>query len=199
MRVDLPNVLHFEGQFSHSDNKKSWNLWCPSFCHFAYCVLLCMPFWRPSFQSWMSHMLEFRGWQVCAWISYTASIHLTEFSCKQLCWFPGCAGTWKLLDFVQSLITSTSSSTWKLLQQHLLSGVASGWHGWTMCRGPGGKGGPNRQTKREENEEKKRKGRDRGPRKSIVHRDCPRAPNARATPLHLLLESLVKYIYTHIR
>ena len=47
---------------------KSWNLRCPSFCHFAYCILLCMSFWCPSFQSWMSHILGFRGWQVWNWL-----------------------------------------------------------------------------------------------------------------------------------
>ena len=62
---DLPNVPHFEGQSLILIIKKSWNLGCPSFCHFAYCVLLCMPFWCPSFQSWMSHIVGFRGWQVC--------------------------------------------------------------------------------------------------------------------------------------
>ena len=47
--TDLPNVPHFEGQSLFRIIKKSWNLGCPSFCHFAYCVLLSMPFWCPSF------------------------------------------------------------------------------------------------------------------------------------------------------
>ena len=35
------------------------------------------------------------------------------------------------------------------------SGVAIGWHGWTMSRGPGAKRAPERETKKErkENEE----------------------------------------------
>ena len=39
----------------------------------------------------------------------------------------------------------------------ILSGVASGWHGWTMSRGPGARGGPDRQREKED-KEKKREG-----------------------------------------
>ena len=38
-----------------------------------------------------------------AWVSYIFNIHLTEFSCKQLCWYPGCLGK-NNLNFVQSLV-----------------------------------------------------------------------------------------------
>ena len=37
---------------------------------------------------------------------------------------------------------------------HSPSGVATGWHGWTMSRGPGAKGAPERETK---NEKKRKK------------------------------------------
>ena len=87
--ADLPNVPHFEGQSLILIIKKSWNLGCPSFCHFAYCVLLCMPFRCPSFQSWMSHILGFRGWQVCMctslvfeWPQGHPAWHIS-FNCKK--------------------------------------------------------------------------------------------------------------------
>ena len=82
INTDLPNVPHFEGQSLILIIKKSWNLGCPSFCHFAYCVLLCMPFWCPSFQSWMSHILGFRGWQVCKydkWDKYQVCKNQMDF------------------------------------------------------------------------------------------------------------------------
>ena len=46
------------------------------------------------------------------------------------------------------------------------TGVASGWHGWTISRGPRAKGGLEIQR---ENEEKKRKRVGRGPGESVVH------------------------------
>ena len=48
-----------------------------------------------------------------------------------------------------------------------------------MSRGPGGKGGPERQTKRKEKEENLTKREGQGPQRVY----CPRAPNIRATPL----------------
>ena len=37
------------------------------------------------------------------------------------------------------------------------SGVASGWHGWTMSRGPGAKGAPERQREKQGKEEKEKR------------------------------------------
>ena len=37
----------------------------------------------------------------------------------------------------------------------MIGGVATGWHGWTMPKGPGAKGAPERE--RQKNEEYKRK------------------------------------------
>ena len=44
-------------------------------------------------------------------------------------------------------------------QMHVLknSGVATGWHGWTMSRGPGVKGAPRERQKKKENEKLKKK------------------------------------------
>ena len=36
-------------------------------------------------------------------VSYSIRLRPDEFSCKQLCWFPGCVGK-KNLDFIQSLV-----------------------------------------------------------------------------------------------
>ena len=54
--------------------------------------------------------------------------------------------------------------------RNLLSGVASGWHGWTMSRGPRAKG-PWKTERKGENEEKEKKMEWRGPRRVR----CPRA------------------------
>ena len=78
-------------------------------------------------------------------------------------------------DFRMQMLTSLHESFIRFLttvqryRAHVLSGVASGWHGWTMSRGPSAKGGPERQREKEEKEEKKRKRRGRGPGESIVH------------------------------
>ena len=39
----------------------------------------------------------------------------------------------------------------------MISGVATGWHGWTMSRGPGVKRAPEKETKKQWRKEKKRK------------------------------------------
>ena len=54
-------------------------------------------------------------------------------------------------------------------QKDASSGVASGWHGWTMSRGPGAKGAPRDREKKEKRKIKKRKGRGRGPGEPVVH------------------------------
>ena len=40
---------------------------------------------------------------------------------------------------------------------HTFSGVATGWQGWTMSRGPGGKRAPERDTKKKKKKERKKK------------------------------------------
>ena len=50
---------------------------------------------------------------------------------------------------------SKIESRWELLLS--ASGVASGWHGWTMSRGPRAKGALKDREKREERKKKKRK------------------------------------------
>ena len=35
------------------------------------------------------------------------------------------------------------------------SGVATGWHGWTMSRGPGAEGAPEKDTKKKKNNKRK--------------------------------------------
>ena len=51
----------------------------------------------------------------------------------------------------------------------MCSGVASGWHGWTMSRGPRAKGAPSGSEKKEKTKKKKRKSRGRGPGEFVVH------------------------------
>ena len=60
------------------------------------------------------------------------------------------------------------------------SGVASGWHGWTMSRGPGAKGVPERQREKEEkaDKEKKREGRS----EWVAWVDNVQGPGAKGAP-----------------
>ena len=43
------------------------------------------------------------------------------------------------------------------LRDPVTSGVATGWHGWTMSRGPGAKGALEREREREKKKEKEKK------------------------------------------
>ena len=45
----------------------------------------------------------------------------------------------------------------KCLKNLFNSGVATGWHGWTMSRGPGAKGPPERETKKKKMKTRKEK------------------------------------------
>ena len=69
------------------------------------------------------------------------------------------------------------------------SGVASGWHGWTMSRGPGAKGGPDRQREKED-KVKKREGR--GP-------ESPLSMGPRTSSLRHCFEHYFRIIYTILK
>ena len=50
------------------------------------------------------------------------------------------------------------SACWgKSLQWGAVSGVATGWHGWTVSRGPGAKGAPKERQKKKKKKRKNRK------------------------------------------
>ena len=53
-----------------------------------------------------------------------------------------------------------------MLNTGVSSGVATGWHGWTMSRGPGAKGAHERET------EKKRKMKNRKEKEEKKERNC---------------------------
>ena len=55
----------------------------------------------------------------------------------------------KTLDHWSSIDLKLKNST---------SGVATGWHGWTMSMGPGAKGAPERETKKKQKNRKEKNG-----------------------------------------
>ena len=68
--------------FTHTTSRKSTKLFTRNLCHV---IRPCLAPAKLDTILCNQHVLV----QMCAQVSY--SIRLTEFSCKQLCWFPGCA------------------------------------------------------------------------------------------------------------
>ena len=82
----------------------------------------------------------------------------------------------------------------------VISGVASGWHGWTMSRGPELKGAPRdrekkkKMKKRKEKKRKEKKREEQRPQRVC----CPRAQNVLATPLTATIDQHTSLIFEHV-
>ena len=103
---------------SHSDNKKSPEIW--GVPHFVI-LLVCMPFWCPSFQSWMTHILGFRGDR-----SENETVHgKTKLRMRESDEnTPLCVRVWIQLSFTQSC-NKTCLCIWKIKSnnKHFGNGV----------------------------------------------------------------------------
>ena len=67
---------------------------------------------------------------------------------------------WSILDLEHDCITPHylwSGTIWSWSIDPVVSGVATGWHGWTMSRGPGAKWASERETKKKKKEEEEKR------------------------------------------